>query len=367
MPFVSALGFALLTLGDVQFTCSGVEERRALHPWPKVALSSVWTGAYFREADSWIADHLAARSCLIKARSRVVWMMFRKSADNHVIGAGGQIFYRFIAEQYLADRVGLFPLTGTRAVLDRLRAHPLSQGKQFLFMNFRNKEFLLRDMLPAVWRSHFVSEGEVPYVLLLGELRRNKWNTIDLSTMMRKLRSRGVLVYSPLQEHHPSPETYFFMLRRLLVTFATMAGVSVSPPADFSKEKRDSIVDDEPYLNHFYVRPTEDLRAVWTKTIDGVGPDGHTRGITFIYEGSLKAPLPHLIVYGDSNSMLMFEYFGKLFLPFFKSVVVHWNTTGLEGWDRAEIVMVNFTDQFWAADMVIHSLVAALNARQPTP
>lgn len=366
-PFAVALCLAALTVSHVQVTCSGVEERRALHPWPQMSIASSWTGSVFRDIDSYMSDHLSFRSCLIKARSRVMWMMFRKSADNHVIGDKGQIFYRFIAEQYLADGIRLFPFREVRGALDRLRKHPLSHGKQFLFMNFRNKEFLLRDKLPLVWRSHFIPEPELPFVRLLGEIRKEQWHTIDLSPMMEKLRLKGVLVYSPLQEHHPSPETYFFMLRRLLVTFATMSGKTISPPDDFPKEKRDSLVDDEPYLNHFYVRPLEQLRASWTRTIDGIGPDGHTKGITFVYEGTPNAPLPNLIVYGDSNSMLMFEYFGKLFLPFFKSVVVHWNTTDLEGWERADLVMINFTDQFWGVRMVVDSLVDSLEERRRRP
>ena len=360
-PIVVIGLLAVLSATPAQFECSGVQERRALQAIPEMTVDSFWNGSGFRQLDSFLSDHLALRSCLIKARVTVTEALFRKSSDNLIIGEGGQVFYRFIAEQYSLEGTQSFPLVQSIESFQRLKAHHRSQGKKFLFMNFRNKEFLLKDKLPSVWQGLLVNESELPFVKILKQLRGVGWTTLDFSPLMRKLREQGVLVYSPLEEHHPSPESYFHMLRKLVSRIAALQGVSVQPPKDFPKQRIPKLLNDELYLDHFFIRPDPSLKAPWTKIVDGVGPDGHTKGITFVYDGAEDAPLPRLVVYGDSNSMLMFDYFGKLFLPYFKSVVVHWNRVDLEGWDRAEMVMVNFTDQFSGAYKVCDALIASLD------
>lgn len=358
---------ALLIIGTLARwdpACVGIDEKRALLPHPEFSWEALWSGKLFRSTDNFLNDRIAFRSCLIWSRNAEMWALFRKSADNHITGSNGMTFYRFIAQNYLATEAEKFPAKKTKDVLERIRSHPQSAGKRFIFLNFRNKEYLYRKYLPAVWRDHLVAEDQLPFPKVLRELEASGWTSIDPTPVLKKLADKGVAVYSQLQEHHPSPEAYFHILRHILSQLARMNDVKFELPRDFEREISPRISDGEPYLDHFYVRPRDQSPAPWAEVVKGVGPDGHTAGTTFVYQGQLDAPLPPILFYGDSNPMVMLGLFGKQFLPYFRNLIVHWNQNSLRGWDEADTVIISFTDQFSGAESFLEYIYAALEQRQ---
>jgi hypothetical protein len=331
---------------DQQVPACNVRENRSLASWPSLSFHDLWSATYFKQIDRYATDRFPLRGCIIQLKHAIDLNFFNTAQKNLIIGRDGFVFYREIAQLYVAASREQFPYARWRHLLLDLNSAARRDKKTLVLLTFRNKEYMLANKMPGVWQLAY-APLESPLRKVQENARRDGLMVLDYSDDLQKASNEARQIpFSSLEENHYSPNAFFIILRKLIRDLGRLKGVELKGPREFPRKVSEKIYTGGGFRSVHYENTNFSAPVQWSQERPRRSAGGGLISAYFEYRNKSKsARLGRVAFYTDSFIETLAREFSPLFLPYFKGLYLHWTEGDLDGWQRADTVIIALSDQ----------------------